>query len=548
MADPFEQQLIQGYLDAQNAPVGQRLASFQSAVPPVQPVAPPAGSAASAAKAAAVNQAFAPYQPQAPSFAPKPAGVAIPEVTVAPRPGLPGTIPGMGGGMPGRPRGSASKAILDSAIRQAALGGGQTPEEQFNAEFAQQMGEEAPPAFQPGREGTLTPHKVGLTVKPMLPGEEQQLNEAEDEAFAAQREQGEAQIKSAEEVADELVKVADQQEAIDTKFAEREMERQSMLRDRESSFQEMADEIANQPIETPSMWGDSTGENILNRIAVFLGSFSGGPNLAYEKLQKDVDRNIAMQKEKREVKAGRLKNEAMLIDMARERFKSEGAVDAVMRESAYRKVGAELERFKEFAKTPERKAALDGMIAQNNAQLTDLAIKRRQAMDADVLNERAIKARAMAGGVVDPRKKLAAKLKTEVEIKKSTDELTGKPAGEDAKAVRKAQADYDATVASIKRYEQSNVGVGITSSKADKERAEQEQQSAARTYQKEFLGASENDAKSAEQAFPAGGTFTRKESVQAAAQAALQRAKDKRDAAIKAAGGTVPGFTPQGGK
>lgn len=548
-----EELMLRAYYDAQQKPAGQRLASFQQAAPPdpfaqylqpsfaqapapaPAPAAPPPGSAA-----ANVNRVFAPYTPQQPSFAPT--GVTIPEVNVAPRPGLPGTMPGQGG-MPRR-----APVNLQGAIRQSALGGAMSPEEQFNQDFAAQMGEEPPAPFQ-GQEGTVPPHRVGLTVKPLLPGEEQQLNEAENEGFAAQIQQGEAQIQGAQDIAQKAVEHADQQEAVDQQFAERELERQSMLRDREASFQQMADDLANEPIEKPSMWGDNTGENILNRIAVFLGGLgapqTGGRNLVYDKLQKDVELNMQAQKERREVKLGRIKQEAMLIDMARERFKSEALVDATMREAAYRKLGAELERFKEFAKTPERKAALDALIAQNNITLSNAAIQRRQAMDADVLRERQI--RAQANQRVDPLKAQVQRRELEARGVKADREIEGKT-GEDVKAIRKAQADFDASMAAIKRYEDTNIDVGVTSSKEAREAARQSAQSIARKYQNDFLGKSDADAAAADKAFPEGGTLTRRETIQQAAQAARQRLKDKRDAEIKAAGGNPGGFTPQGGR
>ena len=280
-------------------------------------------------------------------------------------------------------------------------------------------------------EGRLLPRKVGPTVDPFTPTELAAVNEAEGEQFKATFEQGEASIKAAEDTANRAVEAADEQAMIDQGFADREMQRQQELQGMEAKFGDLSDEIASTPIETPSLWGDDTGSQILNRIALFVGTIgsgvSGSPNLVWEKLNRDVENNVARQKEKKLLKREQLKDQAMMIDSVRARFQDERVVDATLKEAAYRKIGAELQRFAEFAKTPERKAALDALMAQNNLALTEQERQRRAAMDADVLQRRALAARANARP--DP---LAALVKRTGQYRQVAENLRG-IAGKDPK-------------------------------------------------------------------------------------------------------------------
>lgn len=379
---PEERALVEGYFQGQlppapvNAYTGQSLAPAPPA--PTMSVAPPP-----APKPPLQSQL--PYTPAPPPEPPPPVTNAFTGQPLPP-PQPPGGVNlYTGQPLPG-PAATPAPVRPPASVRGPGGVGGPTTGVPGWLRRAQEI--------DPSIDAGLLPRKVGLTVDPFTQNEQQQLGEAEGEQFKATLEQGEAQIKSAQDIADRTVEAADQQAAVDSAFADREIQRQQEVRGMENNFMQMADEIANTPIETPNLWGDNTGSQIVNRIALLLGTIgsgvSGQPNMVWEKLNRDVEQNIARQKERIQLKQGRLKDQAMMIDMARARFQDERTVDAVMKEAAYRKIGAELQRFSEFAKTPERQAALDALMAQNNIALTMAERDRRAAMDEDVLKRRAM--------------------------------------------------------------------------------------------------------------------------------------------------------------
>ncbi len=150
--------------------------------------------------------------------------------------------------------------------------------------------------------------------------------------------------------------------------------------------------------------------------------------MVWEKLNRDVEQNISRQKERKELQRNQLKDKALMIDMVRARFQDDRTIDAVMRESAYRKIGAELQRFSEFAKTPERKAALDALMAQNNMALTEAAETRRRVMEDDVLKRRAIMAARTARP--DPLAALVKRTGQYAQVAENVRKIEGKQAGD----------------------------------------------------------------------------------------------------------------------
>lgn len=347
------------------------------AAPPINqsiaPVAPPLASSAAVPLAGPAGPAALSGTTGAPPTAGVRTGTTVPtgpaDIQALARAGA-SRIPGAGGG--------------------AAAGG---PPGWLQREMARTDGE-------PSLDAGLNPHRVGLVVKPELPDETAALDQSLSEGFAAQRQQGEAEITRAEQTADRAVTAADEQAGVDAAMAQRELDRQAQLQKMDAHFQELSDELANQDIRAPSVFGETVGDQILNRIALFIGTIgsgvSGQPNLVWDKLNKDVERSIAADKETRQLKREQLGDQAKMIDMVRARFQDERVVDATLREAKYRKIAAELGRFAEYAKTPERKAALESLMAQADGAITQAAIQRRQAADAAVLQERAIRARAAA--------------------------------------------------------------------------------------------------------------------------------------------------------
>lgn len=368
---------------ASGQPLGPVGDAAVSSVPAPQPVASPP-----------INQSVAP--PLASSSAVPLAGPAGPAALSGVTSGPPTAGVRTGTTVPTGPadiqalaRAGASRVPGTGGVG-AAVGG---PPGWLQKEMARTDGE-------PSLDAGLNPHRVGLVVKPELPDETAALDQSLSEGFAAQRQQGEAEITRAEQTADRAVTAADEQAGVDAAMAQRELDRQSQLQKMDAHFQELSDELANQDIRAPSVFGETVGDQILNRIALFIGTIgsgvSGQPNLVWDKLNKDVERSIAADKETRQLKREQLGDQAKMIDMVRARFQDERVVDATLREAKYRKIAAELGRFAEYAKTPERKAALESLMAQADGAITQAAIQRRQAADAAVLQERAIRARAAA--------------------------------------------------------------------------------------------------------------------------------------------------------
>jgi hypothetical protein len=125
--------------------------------------------------------------------------------------------------------------------------------------------------------------------------------------------------------------------------------------------------------------------------------------------------------------------------MARQRFGDAATQDAAMREGAYRRVAAELDRFAEFAKTPERAAQLDALRLEADTAIAGAEQQRRQALDAAVIQQRQIDAaRRAASAGPTAQQKLSAKLKwrqTEAGISEAERKIAGVPDEKDTTAI-----------------------------------------------------------------------------------------------------------------
>jgi hypothetical protein len=267
-------------------------------------------------------------------------------------------------------------------------------------------------------------------------------------------------------------------------------------------------------------------------------------------LQREIDRDIEAQKANKAMAQNRLAAEGSLLAMTRERFADAATQDAAMREAAYRRIGAELERFAEFAKTPERAAALDALRLEADQAIAGAEQQRRQALDTAVIQQRQIDAARRASG--GPKSKLqqakefaqlrgyqASAAKDERAIEGGVGAMNPKQQAAAEKAIREANAEYDSTKAQFDRYLKSNKGVGVSTPWAKRKEAEKEAKQTQTDFQNKFLGKSDSDADAARSAIPEGGVTTSDAAIQAAYDAAMRRAADVRDAKIKGAGGAV---------
>lgn len=500
---------------------------------------------------------------------PAPGAITLPETTVAPRAGLPGTVPGPGGGVPGPGRPTAGPApwLRNAVSPTGDLRGAPTESDQFQADFDQAMADQgfAPEGGTPrtaeeiaaaakGDPG-LRPHTPGV---PETPDEAIAANEIADEQFKAATGQAEAGEQATQDVLAKHKEQLDQQAEIDAENAKRQADRFADLEKAETSYRSLADAVQNEPIDSARLWNNkTTGEKVLSKLAIFLGTLGSGlagtPNVVWESMQADIDRDIDAQKSNKALQQSRLAAEGTLFGMAKDRFQDEAMADASMREAAYGRMARELEHFEQTARTPERKQAIAGLRAVAEEKYMAAQQARRMRTDAYVLEQERLRRAAMARP--DP---LAAEVKRSGQKRqilentaagaKAGREIEGGGAAVDPKVARKAEADYQANLAAINEYERTNKNLGLTSSLRDRDKAEFAQRQVATAYQNEFLGKSEEDARIAQKTFPVGGATTRAETVAEAAAAARAAAKRKRDQVLQGGGATpaaTSGFEPK---
>ncbi len=247
------------------------------------------------------------------------------------------------------------------------------------------------------------PHLPGM---PLTPGETRTAQEIEADQYAGVEDQYEAQKYAHEATARAAAVAEEKRQAVELQLREREQARVRKLEDMEANYRRMADRAAAEPIDSDRLWNNkSTGEKILTTLAVAFGAvgqaLAGAPNIAFQKLQSDIDRDIEAQKQNKAGKYQRLAEEGSLIGMARERHASEGSIDAAMRETAYRKVAQQLDQFASHVQDPARRAAADQLKAQVDAQILQAAQQRRQGNELYVL--RLQQAQAAARGAGKPK-------------------------------------------------------------------------------------------------------------------------------------------------
>jgi hypothetical protein len=246
--------------------------------------------------------------------------------------------------------------------------------------------------------------KPDLVGRPVTRQEDAGYRALEGAIYEGTREQAEAEDQAIQAGARAELAAVERGQIVDAEMARRELERQNNLAAMERGYQEMLAEAAREPIDSERLWNNkSTGEKILSKIALFIGTLAGGvqgnPMMMMNKMDQDVERDIQAQKANKAFALHRLAAEGTLYGMARDRFASEQSVDAAMRETAWRRIGAELNSFMTQAQDPQRKAAIGLLVDNTESKILEAERQRRLLNDADTI----ARARAsMAGRAVKP--------------------------------------------------------------------------------------------------------------------------------------------------
>jgi hypothetical protein len=232
----------------------------------------------------------------------------------------------------------------------------------------------------------------GLAVAPGEPGEirrkelEPQFQEAEGKEEQAQLDQAAGREYADDAILRQAVAVEDKIRDIEQQRINQETERLRRVQEKQNKFEAVLAETGNDenPVDAYFARMD-TGEQITKGIALFLGTLgsaiSGGENPAMKLIDSAIQAEIEAQRDKRRQ---RIEGARTLYDMAGEIFDSEAARDAATREAAYARVQREIERFKTFAQTPERRAQFDEMLAQAEQRRLGAQAQRIQATQGEV--------------------------------------------------------------------------------------------------------------------------------------------------------------------
>lgn len=233
----------------------------------------------------------------------------------------------------------------------------------------------------------------GLAIEEGEPGEvrrkplEPQFQEAEGREEQAQLDQQAGREYADDAILRQAVAVEDKIRQIEEERIARENERARRLEEKQARFQAVLDETGNteNPVDA-YMANRETGDKITSAIAVALGTLgeamSGVKNSAMQMLDNAIQAEIEMQRDKRRM---RIEGARTLYDMASDVFETEAARDAATREAAYARVQREIERFKAFAQTPERRAQFDELLAQADQRRLGAQAQRIQAMQGEIV-------------------------------------------------------------------------------------------------------------------------------------------------------------------
>jgi hypothetical protein len=271
-----------------------------------------------------------------------------------------------------------------------------------------------------------------LPAIPETPGEQRVRRELQGEAFAGVENQYEAEKYAREAQLRSAQAAMEAQQKVDLENQQKAAERAKRMQERENKFREMADHVAAEPIDSKRLWNNmGTGEKIMQRLAIFLGALgtaAGGPNVAMQKIEADIDRDMEAQKQNKAGQYQRLNDEKTLYDMASERFEDEASQDAAARESAYRKIAQQLDFFGQHVQEPARREAVEGLKREVEARILDAEQQRRRANEIHVMQLEAAQAQARAAMLAARKPKLDKSVKTdlskrEAELRASVENL-----------------------------------------------------------------------------------------------------------------------------
>lgn len=246
-------------------------------------------------------------------------------------------------------------------------------------------------------------------AKPVTQAENAAYRDLESAQLEGTREQAEAEAQAIQAGARAELAAVERGQLVDAELARRELERQNNLAALERGYAEMLAEAQAEPIDSERLWNNkSTGEKVLSKIALFIGTIgagaaTGNPMLIANKLDADIERDIQAQKANQAFKLHALAAKGTLYGMARERFQSEHAVDAAMRETAWRKIGAELNAFQARAQDPARKAAIQRLVDATESRILDAERQRRLLNETDTVKRLQAQMAGRAAGKPPPR-------------------------------------------------------------------------------------------------------------------------------------------------
>jgi hypothetical protein len=241
------------------------------------------------------------------------------------------------------------------------------------------------------------------------------IRESSTEQFGRAQDQGEAQLQRQDATVRATMAAVDRMEAVDAAMAEKEAARTREIERMENGYRQLLDEAEREPIDSMRYWNRrDTGEKMVAGVAQFLSLIGTGlaqtPDVVGEELRRRADADIEEQKANVAIKQNRAAAEGSLVEMARRRFDSEGAQDAAMKASAYRKIQTQLASFADLAKRPEQKLALEQAIAGFDDAITKQEQQMRLQGEADIV--RRMQARAKPAGKKPPRNEAKSLIET----------------------------------------------------------------------------------------------------------------------------------------
>lgn len=142
---------------------------------------------------------------------------------------------------------------------------------------------------------------AGHNVSQVSPGARSEFDAAGQVGMKALDAQRDAEMAGIQAHREQQAAIADAMEAERQKAAQREAQRTTVLRANEDEQMKLSDQIARTQINPDHLWASkSDGEKVLGFLAMVAGGFlagkNGGPNMALEELNRQIDRDVDAQK------------------------------------------------------------------------------------------------------------------------------------------------------------------------------------------------------------------------------------------------------------